>query len=461
MKQGFRARVGGRGVTALVALSLSVASVVFAAPASAERSAADKAADAGLPSVTDQMQYRAELGLPASNEIVTDLNARWAAGDLPDAHVEGSVFTAAEQSELDAREAAAHDIAKAARTYFTGSLAGVLGGIYIDHATGKTVVWLTGNTAANLAALRSRVANPDRLVGKSARFSLADLERVGDTVMSKGSAFKVTGTSVDERANLLDVSLDKNTAAARAGVLGLLRPSEAAMVRFSEAHASERVGVLGKNAPPVKGGQGINIYGTNGTAASCTSAFVGYLRTRTDIGIYTNTYYALSAGHCDLTTNASYTQADLYVYGQSDRRAYTSGGSADGVRIPLQIQTDASQYVAITATNDRLIYDRQAAAADVVGERTCMSGARTGGEKCGTIMTRTFQGADASGFVLKNMRIATFDAIPGDSGGSVLNNSQAKGIVSCRVPYSGASRMCYTHIQYNLSGLGITDVYGV
>jgi hypothetical protein len=59
------------------------------------------------------------------------------------------------------------------------------------------------------------------------------------------------------------------------------------------------------------------------------------------------------------------------------------------------------------------------------------------------------------------MRYASFDAKPGDSGGSVLNNSEAKGIVSCRVVYNGASRLCYTHIQYNVSGLGITDVYGV
>jgi hypothetical protein len=192
------------------------------------------------------MQYRAELGLPASKDVVTDLNVRWAAGDLPDATAEGSVFTATEESELDAREAAAHDIASAARSLFAGSLAGALGGIYIDHATGKTVVWLTGNTAANLAALRSRVSDPDRLVGRSARFSLADLERVGDTVTSKGAAFDVTGTSVDERANLLDVSLDKNTAAARAGVLELVRPGEAAMIRFGEAARAETLGVAGQ-----------------------------------------------------------------------------------------------------------------------------------------------------------------------------------------------------------------------
>lgn len=434
--------------------------MVFAGPASADRPT-NKAAEAGLPSVADQMKYRAELGLPASKEVVTDLNAQWSSGDLPDATAEGSVFTASEESELDAREAAAHDIAKAARSYFTGSLAGALGGIYIDHATGKTVVLLTGDAAANLAALRARVANPDRLVGKSARFSLADMERVGDTVTARGGAFGVTATSVDERANLLDVSLAKDTASARAGVLALVSPSEAAMIRFGESGAAQTLGVAGSNSPPVKGGQGVNVYGTNGLVGGCTSAFVAYLRTRTDIGVYVTTYYALSAGHCDITPNATYTQADLYVYGQSDKKAYTTGGSADGVRIPLQNQLDWSQYVAITATNDRLIYQRQLASADVVGERTCMSGAVSGGEKCGTIMTKTFQGTNNQGITIKNMRIATFDAIPGDSGGSVLNNSQAKGIVSCRVNYSSAWRMCYTHIQYNLSGLAVTDVVGV
>lgn len=461
MKRVFKSRVGSRGVTALAALSVVVATVAVGGPASASHDKTNDPSKAGLPSVAAQMSYRAELGLPASEAVVTDLNARWAAGNLPDATAEGSVFTAQEQAELDAQETAAHDIAKVARSYFTGSLADAFGGVYIDHTTGKTVVLLTGDANASLAALRARVAHPERLTAVNARFALADLERVGDTIMSNGSAFKVTSTSVDERANLLDVGLDKNTAAARAGVLDLIRPNEAAMVRFSEAPVAQTLGVDALNAPPVKGGQRVYMYGTNGTSGGCTSAFVAYTRTRTDIGIYINTYYALSAGHCDLTTNTTYTQSDLYVYGQSDRRAYSSGGSADGVRIPLANQNDYSQLVAITATNDRYIYYRQAASADVVGERTCMSGATTGGERCGTIMTRTVTATNDQGITLHNIRIATFDAIPGDSGGSVLDGSTAKGIVSCRVTYSGASRMCYTHIQYDLQGLGVTDVYGV
>ena len=115
----------------------------------------------------------------------------------------------------------------------------------------------------------------------------------------------------------------------------------------------------------------------------------------------------------------------------------------------------------MTATNDRYIYERQATNADVVGERTCMSGAVTGGERCGTILYKLGQGVNDDGILIKNMRYASFDAINGDSGGSVLNNSEAKGIVSCRVTYNGAVRMCYTHIGYNLSGLAVTEVYGV
>jgi hypothetical protein len=90
-----------------------------------------------------------------------------------------------------------------------------------------------------------------------------------------------------------------------------------------------------------------------------------------------------------------------------------------------------------------------------------MSGAVSGGEKCGTITSRTYQGTNDQGITVKNLRIASFDGIPGDSGGSVLNDSQAKGIVSCRTNTQGPWRMCYTHIQYDLQGLAVTDVYGV
>lgn len=323
--------MGGRGLTTLAAVAIVTSSVAFAAPANAERND-DKAARAGLPTIADQMTYRAELGLPSSREVVTDLNAKWASGSMPDATVEGSVFTPSEEAELDAREDAAHEIATVARS---SSFADVLGGIYIDPASGKTVVLLTGDMNATLSALRDRVAHPDRLVGKPARFSLADLTRAGDTVMAKHARYGVTGTSVDERNNTLDVLLAADTAEARAGVVSLLRPTQAQMVRFQQSAGPETLGVGGSNSPPVKGGQGVNVYRTNGTAGGCTSAFVGYTPTRTDIGISVNTYYALSAGHCDKILASAPKGARL----RSRRRGGTRASATDGEARPRNERT--------------------------------------------------------------------------------------------------------------------------
>jgi hypothetical protein len=127
------------------------------------------------------------------------------------------------------------------------------------------------------------------------------------------------------------------------------------------------------------------------------------------------------------------------------------------MRIPIRL-ADKSQYVAITDTNDRLIYGQQSYTQDRVGDRTCVSGSRTGGERCGTLQSVNVTISPAPNFfTLKNMRQATYFSQPGDSGGSVLLDSTALGITSAG---DGAGHSYYTHIGYVIPRLGLTAVEG-
>ena len=433
-----------------------------AATAAKSSTASSGGSLAGLPALAEQQRYRAELGLPATAEVVRDLNSQWAAGALPGAGTEGAVFTAQEQQEMDERDEAGHEIASAARGYFKGDLSSTFGGVYIDNATGKTVVLVTRDAAKHLAALRGRVSHADRLSVAPVRYALADLDRVAAELTAKMSALLSAGASItslgaNEQDNVVDVNLERNTPDTRAVVSGALASPDRAMLRFWEAPAAQPNGVDALNAPPLKGGQRISQPLSGTTFTVCTSGFIAYERVRTDALIYITNYYMVTSGHCNKNSNP-WSQYFAYPIGVQDRNRYVTNG-VDAMRIPIN-PSDKSQLVAITATNDRFILYRQASSADVLNERVCMSGATTGGEVCGVLLSRGIT-VNQEGRVLTNVRVASYPNQGGDSGGSVLNNSEAKGVNMCTVVFNGVTRACYAHISIALSQLGLNDVSGV
>ena len=446
--------------TAVVALTAALTAPTPAAAGGPN----DVGAASGLPPLPEQQRYRAELGLPSDAVTVTSLNARWAAGEVPDATVEGAVFTSAEEAELDARESAAAEIAQAARAYFVGPEESAFGGVHISHATGQTVVSVTRDPDHYLGVLRALVGTDARLVVERVRFALADLERIAATVGEAAAdlaaeGVEIVGVTVDEVANVVEVGLVENSTVARSAVIEQLDvPGDAELVTFGASVPDQELGAPGLDAPPVKGGQQLLTYDTEGSFYTCTSGFVAYQRTRTDIGVYVTDYHLVTAGHCQKAHDAYFLQTELYVVGRTDRTAYFDG--SDSLRIPLVRQQDHSNRVLIAPGHDRLIYARQAVSADVVGERVCMSGVTTGGELCGTLLTRGYL-SRTRGNSFPSQRLTSFPAVGGDSGGSVLLNSQAKGIVRCRAFYKNRWRMCYGHIDTALAKLGLTDVNGV
>jgi hypothetical protein len=458
---------GNKQARALIAASLALVAITAAsgpAHGSARGAPADGAAE-GLPPVADQARYRADLGLPATEQVVTDLNAQWQAGALPGATTEGAVLTPSEEAELDMRDAAADEIAPLARNYFTGSLTSAFGGVFIDNAAGKVAVLVTRDVAGFERELRARIADPshaDRLVVRKVAFALADLNRVVALLDDRSAALRAAGTvmhdwGVFEDQNAVVVHVPHDTADVRSVVLAALPQPYRPMVRFGQSSGVQLTGVSGVNSPPLKGGQEINRITTDGNLVQCTSAFVTYYNRRTDAGIYIKDYYLVSAGHCSDSSTNYFTQGLGYAIGYPDRNLYANNGT-DGLRIAIRI-ADKSQLVAITASNDRYIYGQQATIQDRVGDRTCVSGSRTGGERCGTLQSTNVTISPAPDFfTLKNMRQATYFTQPGDSGGSVLADSTALGVTSAT---DGGGHSFYTHIGYVIPRLGLTAVEGV
>lgn len=469
------------------AIAAAFAAAVSSAPAGHAAnhvtSRAPAAPSWGLPSTTEQQRYRAELGLPASSEVVTDLNARWASGSLPGAGTQGAVFTSEEQREVDGRVAAARDIAAAARAYFDGTLEAAFGGVFIDHETGTTVVLLTRDEAKHTAALRERTQHDDRLGVRTARFSLAQLDGIVATLTDNAAALSSAGASfanagVSEPENMVDVALIDDAPATRRQVLSLLSPADRAAVRFGPGAAYTPTGVDGLNSPPLKGGQRISRSTPDPTMISiCSSAFDAYKRTRTDASIYVTNYYLVTAGHCAPTSadmQRPWVQGRLggatYPIGVPDMNNISAFGGVDAMRIPINA-ADAANKVAINETRDRLIYRRQTYNTEIANEPVCMSAATTtdaygnGIELCGTLIAKGVTLTDATtGQKFANMRVVSFDAKGGDSGGSVLKDSEARGIVQGRgrYPYTTSPfRMNYNHIEIALQRLQLDNVLGV
>lgn len=451
-------------MTTVLILGLALIGAPESEASKSKRSGPLRLEPTGLPAFGEQQRYRAELGLPATDQVVKDLNLRWQSGDLPGGRAEGAVFTAQERADLEQRERAGREISVAARKYFSGKLAAVFGGVYIDHGSGKTVVLVTQDVDRHFAALREKLANGERLKILVTRFALVDLERVAAELTAKLPAIadmgvQVTSLGANEKDNMVDVSLARSTPETRAVVSQTVQPTDRSMLRFWEAPGITLTGVDALNAPPLKGGQRISqLADTPGYINICTSGFISYERVRTDALIYVTDYFMVTAGHCARNSNP-WSQYSAYPIGTPDRSAYVSGG-VDAMRIPINA-TDMSQRVAITAAEDRLIYYRQNSTADVLNESVCMSGATTGDVVCGVLLSRGIT-VNSEGRILTDVRVASYSPNQGgDSGGSVLFGSEARGLNSGIVMFNGATRSVFAHISIAISQLGLTNVVGV
>lgn len=444
--------------------------------------------DAGPSSLTperlqEDMRFRAALGFRQDEAYVRDLYQRRAGGQLPDSRSIGAtLMTAAEAAEADARNSEGTANGLKAREFLQQHNAGALGGIYIDHrGGGNLVVAVTGHRELFEQAMKQVVPYPRRLEVRTVPYSLQQLASLQARILSELpalSGLQVTGIVTNEQENTVDMAVER------------LSPEVERLIRARYPHPFLRLkqqgpvhlqGYGGLTSPPYRGGQGIwtdksaHTWLPQPSVVRCTSGFVATAGP--------GQHYLLTAGHCLDTGPAMWYCTSPspffwnqgwaeygpvhYPVGAGDRcHTYPYTGTppylgtlrtkADAARIPIN-PVHKSYDVVLTRYSIGVMNYAQGLAGDVVGEKVCVSGAASGGERCGTLLARDSNVYTSSGYWLSEQREASYYALGGDSGAPVLDGGIAKGL---HVGVIDNGNKIYSHVQNALSVLALTDICG-
>jgi S1-C subfamily serine protease len=268
--------------------------------------------------------------------------------------------------------------------------------VYVDAATGRTVVAVTDDAAA--AAVRAAGATP-RVVERSA----AQLDRLM-TRIDKGVAG--TALAVDPVTNQVVVSVAKEVRGA--GLAGL----EAAAAASDGAVRIERL--PGPITALISGGDAIY-----GGGYRCSLGF----NVRSG-----STYSFLTAGHCTDAANEWFSNSAL-----STKLGNTTGTSFPG-----------NDYGIVRYTNTSVAIDGTVGGQDItsagnayVGESVTRRGSTTGTHS-GTVTALNATVHYSDGGTVRGMIQTNVCAEPGDSGGPLYDRSTALGLTS------GGSGNCRT-----------------
>lgn len=414
-----------------------------------------------------QLTRRAELGLDARREVVRHLLTEYDSN--ASVTLDGSVLmTSTELAQIRSLDEAAGRLALALRPDWEASPE--FGGMFIDRSIGEVVILVVGAGDG----LRQAVAAADLsavATVREANFSYAELQAAATELVTRryrdlaAEGVTVLSTDVNQRANVVEVSLAEDSDQAHGLVAGA---APIAMFRFVGPSRLDTNGVNRLDAPPLAGGQRITRLGDRaGTLELCTSAFVGYNSRQVALTTVRD-YYLITAGHCGGDSTHPWSQssdnpaAGSYPVGVPDRNTFAGETAADAQRVPIRA-ADAALLIRISTTRSNVVSTQQSASSDVIGERVCMSGATSNNlERCGTLQTRDLA-APAEGVALVRQRTATFLGLGGDSGGSVYDGSRAKGVYVGNVTYGGGTtsevvRGVYSHIGEVLPALGVSRV---
>lgn len=427
----------------------------------------------------EDLRFRAELGFRQDEPYVRGLYQRQADGQLPGARTIGmTLMTADEATEAEVRNQEGTANGSKAREFFATHDPGALGGIYIDHRSGgNLIVAVTGHEEAIEEALKRVVPYPRRLEVRTVPYSLEQLASLHSRIVSEFSSLgglAVTGVVTNEQENAVDLGVQRLDPE----IERLIRARyPAPFLRLRQEGRVAPQGYGGMDAPPFRGGQGIwadNPYGWPPFVRKCTSGFV------TTGG--PGQYYVLTAGHCLNTATMGWwctnpsplfwnqgwaeygslhhpvgaaDRCQTYPYTGTPPYLGTIHSKADAARIPIN-PIFKSYDVLLDQYRIGVMNYAQGINGDVVGERVCVSGAASGGERCGTLVARD-RAVDTGGYVLTEQREASYFSQDGDSGAPVLDGGIAKGL---HVAALGNGNKVYSHIGNVLSVLALTDICG-
>lgn len=430
---------------------------VFADPARASTTADDpRASSSGNVSFDERtrtreekVRFRRSLGLDTSDEAL----ARAEAADNDAQQEFGVPLSDEELSELLRRDQVIRDDVPTIRETVVESFGShTFGGVWMNNVGGGFLtVAVTQSPTAVREKLAAVVNHPARLRVVVRAHPIGALTRMVTNLRTWASEAgrNLTGMRLDERANRIQVATTDDVEETRRWIAD--RVGAGAPVDVEPAEVA-LVGTKYNNSPPLRGGQRIDSI----DGYSCTSGFTAR---------GPNGYYVLTAGHCS--------PADVYwdqvgtPIGIADR---SDVSGTDVLRIPVTPGTALTNQVTLwytptlaTEARYRTITSSQASSADVVGQVSCITGQNFSDERCGEIITRSFdvstRDKDGRLVTYTNGREIDADCNPGDSGGPALRSGQARGIVSVKVTRQFANDTCvYVHIDSAMSQIGVTDV---
>jgi hypothetical protein len=317
----------------------------------------------------------------------------------------------------------------------------VFGGAYIsDQATGGIAnVAFTQDSARHLQNIRREFPYPDRLRLFPVRRPLIELDALHDRVAGDIDALAREGITVHSVAT----DVKSNTVE-----IGVASADPETVRRLETRYGQQDVEVLevpkpqttsrSNQYPPMKSGLQIQNGASPAYSYRCTSAFSAY-----DVNF---NYYMVTAGHCVERSLSWYSGVTL-VGNRAGSDKFETGSNIDAGLVKLPSQVNASNDVYLSDTSVHEIYYQENYNYDSVGDRVRFSGISS--DVVGGTVERRDYTATYDTARLYNQRLASFNSIPGDSGGGLFRENKAIGIMSGSTCVSCSTGMAiYSHIGY-------------
>lgn len=395
--------------------------------------------------VARDARFRRGSGLIHDTEFIRHLYEDPSAADPSSLSEFHALLTPEESSALSEADKLAEAMDVIRPFVSAQGLGDIFGGAYMDqHEEGGVAhVGFVRNGSTHIEALRERFRFPGKLVAFAVEYSENELSTVVDRVSDEISTLEHEGITVHR----VGVAVEKNV------VEIVVEPSDLTHAPSLEnRYGGEKVEVVSgaplsftddryqDNAPLPAGVDIFNDLGLFQGFAHCTVAW-GLRDTTTDF------HYRLTAGHCFEHENAR----DEWIHGDTTPRilgSYIAEVNRDDSRCDcgyfrLLLRDDGNYKLYLTGTERRNMWDVQRRDEDEVGNRVCLSAAKTDGI-CGNITDR-YATVNVEGTILRGQRIVDFIAKKGDSGGPVYTGQTIKGVQSAG---DGQNISTYSHVDY-------------
>ncbi|WP_373233419.1 S1 family peptidase [Cohnella sp.] len=378
--------------------------------------------------MTSSLKYRKEVGLNHSEATVKNIKMQYKKSEKF-----GVYLTPVEELELTNRFSFQESTTKK----ILGKLNKVIKGdftLYIDQARGGVYHLGLKDINIDLTDIVDLFSDKSLIVVNKISKSEQDLDAIHESILSARGSLMESGIIVSE------INTDVRNETVIIGIENLTQDKVIFLHNMFGSYVTvrEASGIEGTDRSlhynPLRGGTRI----TKNSGGNCSVGFMvndgysNYVVTAGHCGQDDYTQGGTSIGYMSFRTSGFNSNSDSGIIGQNTNLTYTGG----------RIYNTSSSHHSYNAT--------QNASEDVVGESVCMSGASTttNAVQCGLIQSKNYT-SSWSGMTFNKQRLASYIAIPGDSGGTVFysgTNTVLKGVQSAR--RLSDSYGIYSHLEY-------------